>query len=67
MSEDKHICRECKWLKGERTSHGIECMQPDNQAKWDRNKTLWMGEYRMPHARWKHPIAQACKRFETIE
>ena len=62
-----NICRDCKWLTGERTSNGIECMNPENQAKWEERMTLWMGEFRMPNAGWKHPSANACKRFEPIE
>lgn len=63
MEENK--CRDCKWLTGKRTSHGYECMNPEKQAIWNERLTLWMGELRMPNARYKHPVAKACKRFES--
>lgn len=66
MTEEK-VCADCKWLKGKKTGKGIECMQPDKQAEWDRRKTLWMGEFRMPNARYKPRSGKACKRFEPIE
>ena len=60
-------CRDCKWWCGEVTRIGRECMQPENQAKWDHEKTLWMGEYRHPNARYKKAAALACKKFEPKE
>lgn len=62
MTENK--CKECKWLTGARTRAGIECMQPDLQDKWNKIKTLWMGELRRDVARYKQPNAPACKRFD---
>lgn len=66
MNEEK-LCRYCKWLTGVKTPKGIECMNPEKQAEWERRKTLWMGEFRMPNARYKQPCANACKRYEPME
>lgn len=63
-----HRCRECKWLIGERTSVGIECMQPDNQKKWLQKEELRKSKfYPKVVARYKHPSGKACKRFEQKE
>ena len=60
-----HRCRECKWLIGERTSVGIECMQPDNQKKWAHKEKLREDKfYPKVAARYKAPSTKACKRYE---
>lgn len=60
-------CRDCKWLTGRKTIRGIECMNPKNQEKWNKAKTLWMGELRKDSARYKQGSALACKKFEAKE
>ena len=64
---EEHKCKECRWLTGERKSRGVECMQPDKQEKWNKAKSLWMGEFRRDNARYKQPNAPACKKFEAKE
>lgn len=60
-------CRDCKWLTGKKNIRGIECMHPKNQEKWNKAKTLWMGELRKDSARYKQGSALACKKFEAKE
>jgi hypothetical protein len=60
-------CRDCKWLTGKKNIRGIECMNPKNQEKWNKAKTLWMGELRKDSARYKQGSALACKKFEAKE
>ena len=67
LVEDEHKCKECKWLTGERTSVGVECMQPDKQEKWNKTPMLWAGELRRNVARYKQPSALVCKKFEPID
>lgn len=63
-------CKECKYLTGRRSSVGIECIQPDNQKKWNKKQ-----EERIRNnayivtvtARFKQPSMRACKRFEPKE
>lgn len=63
-------CKECKYLAGRRSSVGIECIQPDNQKKWDakeeerRRENHW---HIKVTARYKQNSAKACKRFEPKE
>lgn len=64
---EEHKCKECKWLIGERTSVGVECMQPDKQKKWNKTPMLWAGELRRNVARYKQPSALVCKKFEPID
>lgn len=66
--EEERKCKECKWLTDkDRTPHGYECMQPDKQKKWNKTRSLWMGELRRDTARYKQPNAPVCKKFEPIE
>lgn len=44
-------CKECKYLKGEKSSVGIECINPNK-------------EFLRPISRYKAPSAKACKLFE---
>lgn len=57
-----NTCGTCKWRCGRKTSVGIECMQPDNQKKWQAKD--------IPHreccARYKQAGA-TCKRYERKE
>lgn len=64
---EEHKCRDCKWLTGRKNIRGIECMNPKNQEKWNKAKTLWMGELRKDSARYKQGSALACKKFEAKE
>lgn len=60
-------CKDCKWLIGKRSSIGIECMQADNQEKWEHQTMLNQiaGKfYPEVTARYKAPSTKACKRYE---
>lgn len=61
MSDDKLImrCRDCIFLCGQKTTIGIECMEPALQWKWH-------GKYYRYHdtARYKRPSHKACRRFQ---
>ncbi len=60
-------CKECKWLKGKRSSVGIECLQPDNQKRWNEKEAerIRAGRfYPKVVARYKMPSHTACKKFE---
>lgn len=62
-------CRECKHLIGRKSSVGIECMQADNQAKWNalEQKNIKANKlYPKVTARYKQPSAKACRRFEEV-
>ena len=63
-------CRDCKWRTGRMSSIGIECMQPDNQEKWnEKEKIRTEAKVFYPHvvARYKTKSHRACKRFERRE
>ena len=63
-------CRDCKWLTGKRSSIGIECMQPDNQKKWNEKEEVRRRAniyFVKVVARYRQPSAKACKRFEGRE
>lgn len=60
-------CKDCRYLTGKRTARGVECMNPENQSEWLKRMNLWMGEFRMPNARYKQPSALACKKFKPKE
>ena len=64
---EEYKCKDCKWLTGKKNIRGIECMNPKNQEKWNKAKTLWMGELRKDSARYKQGSALACKKFEAKE
>ena len=64
---EEYKCKDCKWLTGQKNIRGIECMHPKNQEKWNKAKTLWMGELRKDTARYKQRNAPACKKFEAKE
>lgn len=64
---EEYKCKDCKWLTGKKNIRGIECMHPKNQEKWNKAKTLWMGELRKDSARYKQGSAIACKKFEAKE
>lgn len=64
---EEYKCKDCKWLTGKKNIRGIECMHPKNQEKWNKAKTLWMGELRKDSARYKQGSALACKKFEAKE
>lgn len=55
-------CGQCKWLAGERHSIGIECLQPENQKKW--NGLDKFNPFGTCVARYKYPSTRACLRFE---
>ena len=61
-------CRECSWLCGRKSSIGIECMQPQNQAKWNEKD-----EIRIKHGwhasatRYKSPSGKACRKFQKFQ
>lgn len=59
-------CKDCAHLCGRTSSVGIECMQPDNQKKWNEKQELLnsRGIARKVAARFKQPSAKACKKFE---
>ena len=59
-------CKDCAHLCGRTSSVGIECMQPDNQKKWNEKQALLnaRGIARKVSARYKQPSAKACKKFE---
>ena len=61
---EEYKCKDCKWLTGQKNIRGIECMNPKLQEKWNKAKTLWMGELRKDTARYKQRNAPACKKFE---
>lgn len=44
-------CRDCKYLCGEEVSVGIECMNPEKQAKWSEGAV----------SRYRKPSDRACK------
>lgn len=63
-------CRECRYLIGKRRSVGIECMQTDNQKKWNalEEENIKAGKfYPKVVARFKQPSTKACRRFEVKE
>ena len=64
---EEYKCKDCKWLTGQKNIRGIECMNPVLQEKWNKAKTLWMGELRKDSARYKQGSALACKKFEAKE
>jgi len=49
---DIHHCRDCKWLCGEETVVGIECMSKVMQATWSEHSI----------SRYHKPSDRACKR-----
>ena len=53
------VCGGCVYLTGHRSSVGIECLNPENQARWDRsiNHT----------ARYKYVSTKACKKYKAKE
>lgn len=59
-------CKDCRFHCGRTSSVGRECMQPDNQAKWNEKQALLdaRGIARKITARFKQPSANACKKFE---
>ena len=60
-------CKECKWLTGEKRSIGVECMNPENQKKWNEREILRKkAGYSHPEvvARYKQPSGKACSKFE---
>lgn len=64
---EEYKCKDCKWLTGQKNIRGVECMNPKLQEKWNKAKTLWMGELRKDTARYKQRNAPACKKFEAKE
>lgn len=60
-------CKDCKWLKGKVSSVGVECLQPDNQKRWNEKEAERIAlrkYYPKVVARYKMPSHRACKRFE---
>lgn len=61
-------CRECRYLIGKKSSVGIECMQADNQKKWNtlEEENIKAGKF-FPKvtSRFKEPSSKACRRFEV--
>jgi len=54
----EHKCRECRYLTGQKTEHGTECLEPRNQWKWSGKR------YRKSAARYKQPSRPACTKFQ---
>lgn len=62
-------CGDCKWLKGRRSSVGIECLQPENQKRWnekEQQKIKANERFTKVVARYKYPSHMACKKFERV-
>ena len=53
-------CRDCRYLIGEKTTIGIECLERHNQWKWGPKRPN--SRYRT--ARYKYPSRPACKHFQ---
>jgi len=60
-------CKDCRWHTGATSSVGRECMQPENQKKWNELQEIRERAH-IYHtkvvARYKPRSAKACKRFE---
>ena len=60
-------CKDCRWHTGKMTSVGRECMQPDNQWKWNELQEIRERagiRFRKVVTRYKPDSARACRRFE---
>lgn len=60
-------CSDCIWYTGSTSSVGRECMQPENQRKWnEKEEARRRADVRFVRvvARFKQPSTRACKKFE---
>ena len=57
LEETIKKCGECKWLCGEKSTVGIECLHPDRPFVLNSSSVAHL----------KPPSARACKRFEKKE
>lgn len=60
-------CADCRWRKGPTSSVGRECMQPENQRRWnEKEEARRRANVRFVKvtARYKMPSQRACKKFE---
>ena len=63
-------CKDCRWHTGRVSSVGVECMQPDNQRRWnEREEARRRADiyYVKVVARYKPNSARACRKFERRE
>ena len=56
----EHKCGDCRYLTGEKTTIGIECLEPRNQWKWGKKRP----NNRWNCARYKYPSTPACTKFQ---
>jgi len=60
-------CKDCRWRTGRTSSVGVECMQPDNQRRWNEKEEARRRAniyFTKVMARYKMPSTRACKKFE---
>lgn len=61
------VCRDCRWRTGRVSSVGVECMQPENQKRWNEREEARRRaniHFVKVVARYKMPSTRACKKFE---